>query len=262
MSRPGQTVVLYTLSTLKGKDFWSRLRAVIEAHGRLLVPHKDTPVVYTDEDMGKRLPEEATKEEWDRFVEHAFLGAKESFALSPDWGDLWGPSILVTLLQPYGSPWGYSIEMVFEDVVFYQQGMQLCEAITELCKDLFVEIPCDFGFACHEYLEERHRRIFMSQKKDAKTLRFIPTLPAEDEANYLLVSENYWSLSYKPVWFYLLSPDRYEASKPYLPNLPVEAHERFPHLKDYGLQRIEELPNGGAFLFLGYPYDLEDSSTA
>jgi hypothetical protein len=27
----------------------------------------------------------------------------------------------------------------------------------------------------------------------------------------------------------------------------------------YGVQRIEELPNGGAFLFLGYPYESQET---
>jgi hypothetical protein len=258
MSAPGQIVVLNTLPVIEGKEFWEQLRAVMEAHGRLLVPRADVPDAVVDEER-LSLPGGTSKTEWDSLLEQAFLNAKRHVVLTPDWGEPWGPIALAILRQkPYIPRWGYQIEMCFERYVFNTQEARLCEAVTELCKDLFVQLPCDFGFACHEYLYKRHLRLFKSYRKDAKALCFIPTLPAEDEGNYLLVHDNpFWGLDDKPIWFYLLSRERYEASKPYLPNLPVEAIERFPHLQGYGVQRIEELPNGGAFIFFGHPYDFD-----
>jgi len=46
-----------------------------------------------------------------------------------------------------------------------------------------------------------------------------------------------------PVWFYLLNKEIYEASKEYIAKLPFK--------------RVEELSNGGALLFVDYPYTFD-----
>jgi len=262
MSIPGPVVVLYTSSEVKREELWQRLEVVMEAHGKLLVPRRDIPMIDVDDDT-IFLPEEGTVDEWKHIVKQAFLQAEKKgiVIFDPDWGDLYGPDILSILLQFYGPPWAFSIEMSFEAYRFWQ-GKRLCDEVMELCKDIFIHIPCDFGFACHQYLYERHLRIFKSFKKNAKALRFVPTMPAEDDPDYWIVEEgsakgNFWSYA-RPVWFYLLNQERYEASKPYLWNLAIEEIERFPALKDYGIRWMDELPNGGALLFFDYPYAFEE----
>jgi len=264
MSIPGQVVVIYTSSEVKREELWQQLEIVMEAHGKLLVPRKDIPMIDVDGDT-IFLPEEGTVDEWKHIVKQAFLQSKgEGIVIfDPDWGDLYGPDFLAILFQFRGPPWAFSIEMSFEAHLFWQ-GKRLCDEVMELCKDMFVHIPCDFGFACHKYLYKRHLRIFKSYKKNAKALRFVPTMPAEDDPNYEFVEE--WSAKgslwagVSPVWFYLLSRERYEASKPYLEGLVIEEIERSPWLKlrGYGLQRVDELPNGGALLFFDYPYTFEE----
>lgn len=255
MSRPSQIISIYTCSSLRDeRQFWGRFREIMKAH------KLQFGSISIDDEFWHDLPQEISEEERERLLEETFKRTVEIFAIGDlNWPDLnlYGPHVLIIRPQPYGSPWGYEIYMPLEDYQFYNQGIRFCEAIISLCKDIFTQIPCDFGFGCEESLYERLKRIFKSYKKGAKALRFIPTLPAEDDPNYLLIDDDSWSLSYKPVWFYLLSAERYEASKPYLPKLPVEAIEKFPRLKGYGVERIEELENGGAFIFLGYPYDLE-----
>lgn len=270
MSRPSQIISIYTCSSLRDeRQFWGRFREILKAH------KLQFGSISIDDEFWHDLPQEISEEERERLLEENFKRTVEIFAIGDlNWPDLnlYGPHVLIIRPQPYGSPWGYEIYMPLEDYQFYNQGIRFCEAIISLCKDIFTRIPCDFGFGCHEDLYERQLNLLRVHK----SLQFIPTLSnrvmqsiefylkiiipkspesAEKIRNHALA--NSWSLSYKPVWFYLLSAERYEASKPYLPKLPVEAIEKFPRLKGYGVERIEELENGGAFIFLGYPYDLE-----
>jgi len=164
-----------------------------------------------------------------------------------------------------------------EETQALKEGRTVCDELMAIAKRLFLELPCDFGFGIHADLRERMIYLLCEEK----AFKFIPTIDwaagADEEvgkekiprlrslfgtSDRLLIEGQIWewtgqfpwSTGCPPIWFVLLSKERYEASKPYLPALPIEAAERFPGLKGYRLQHIEELPNGSALLFFDYPF--------
>lgn len=86
-----------------------------------------------------------------------------------DWEEGYSPDIW---FKRYYSPWSYEIRMDWEDISFYDGKEKLCQNIETLFKDLFVRLPCDFGFACHEYIYERQLYLLIIHKP----LLIIPTL--------------------------------------------------------------------------------------
>jgi len=267
--KPGYCVSLYTIPDpdLKGKEFWQRLQSVMEAHGCLLLPKRDMPLIEVD---GENiwLPEEGSVEEWKRVVEEAFLQAQKFFVIPlSDWGEFFGPMLHI-LPDPVchecswrkgyvRNEWGYEILMSFSRYRLSSQGRRLCDLVMKLCKELFLQLPCDFGFGCHEYLYEIQREWFLRSLRSIEVVPMISDLSFQI-APHLRLKDWSW-FDEKPVWFYLLCRERYQEIKPFLSNIYIEAKDIFPNLeKGYGIQYIEQLPNGGAFVFLDYPYILDE----
>lgn len=130
--------------------------------------------------------------------------------------------------QPLGHRW--VIELGFSYNTIHYSGREFFDReVIDLSKALFVEFDGIYGVvgmgsddpeADYAYME------FVRLMKE-RELKSVLIVPERDKPS--------WS----PIWFYLLNKERYEASKPYLASLPIE--------------RVEELPNGGALLLVNYP---------
>jgi len=265
--KPEYCVSLYTLPDLKGREFWQRLQAVMEAHGCLLLPKRNMPLIVVD-DENIWLPEEGSIEEWKHIVEEAFLQTQKIFTIPlSDWGEFSGPMLHI-LPEPVclkcswrkgyvRKEWGYEILMTFSPYRLRSQGRQLCDLVMKLCKELFLQLPCDFGFGCHEYLYEIQLEWLLRSTRSI----VVPTI---SDLSFWIIPHlrglKDWSwFDEKPVWFYLLSRERYQEIKPFLSNIYIEARDIFPNLeKSYKVQYIEELTNEGVFIFLDYPYIFEE----
>lgn len=289
MAQPNETVVLYITQSTNPDIFWERLQDALAEHQLFFYRQGKRALVSVDNTLGigKQLRDEREKpslitlEEWERFVKCKFLSCKKYiwiFELCVEgWDDQVGPSDLWIVKLPFGKPWTYHLQI---NCNFWciRRYATFWEHIMALSKTLFTHLSADFGVACFEDILPRHLWIFRTEK----AIRFLPTLPGSRQEQLQVLSKLFPNLSegeledwfqpsdlwgwkypwgdggYLPASFYLLNKDYYEASKPYLPNLPVEAIERFPGLKGYGVKRIEELPNGGAFILLGYPYQFDE----
>ncbi len=293
MSQPYEEVVFYIRQGLEPESFWDRLRNALSEHQIFFRPgfcEDSSFAVSADStlDVFKQLEQRhptaaMTPHEWENIAREKFLTCQNYVWITNPWVEDWegkiGPNDLWITKLPPEIPWAYHVQI---NCSFYRirKYSSFWERIIDLSKMLFVSLSADFGFACFEDMLTRHLEIFRGQK----ALTYLPTLPGsvhyqlqilrqlfpnltEDEIEEWLQPSDRWGgqfpwggpEAYVPASFYLLSCERYEASKPHLPNLSVEAIERFPHLQGYGVQRIEELPNGGAFIFLGYPYEFDDS---
>jgi len=138
-----------------------------------------------------------------------------------------------------GVEW-WSINLGFHEATMKLQGYEFCDRMMTLGKELFIEFDGVFGVAGHEiavvgmpdYYSELYPHYYASVEflkllKEG-VLREIP----EREHPYR-----------SPIWFYLLNKEIYEASKEYIAKLPFK--------------RVEKLSNGGALLFVDYPYTFE-----
>lgn len=237
--------------------------------------------------------ERPTPEELASLMERAFLQSKKEFSMIGldlcKVGKYFTDGLHI-IHFPSDSRWQYYVELYlhqFKELFLklqlegkkktkaLKEGRIICDELMAIAKRLFLRLPSDFGFGVHADLRERMTYLLCEEK----VFRFIPTIDwaAEEEvgkvkiprlrslfgtSEQLLIEGSIWewtgqfpwNVSCPPVWFVLLSKERYEASKPYLPELPIEAAERFPELEGYKLQRIEELPNGSALLFFDYPF--------
>lgn len=97
-----------------------------------------------------------------------------------------------------------------------------CEDFAQFAIELAMALPVDFVFGADD--------VFFGHKDGPDEFGRL-----EKEKVLMEVPVFYEA---KP-WFYILSKERYELSKPYLPNLPI--------------QRMEELNEGKVFLFVDYP---------
>jgi len=145
-----------------------------------------------------------------------------------------------------------------EEAFFYQ--------FTDLAKTMAVSFPTDFavgaweGFWGEDWIDEHLKNYDVwGQLETNFALTYIPTFaeePKELESTY-----DKAGFSVLPS-FIILSRERYEASKPYLPNMPVKfcPFRQEPIIcvpKKPVIKGIEELSNGGVFLFIDYPLNFE-----
>jgi len=262
--KPGYCVSLYTLPDLKGEEFWQHLQSM-EVHGCLLLPERDRGLIEVD-NKDFWLPEKGNMDEWKRMVKEA--QAPKCFTIFPLIGENFVVRCCFFILPDsvcskcswrkgyVRDKWGYEILISFSRSCLVSQGRRLCDLVMELCKDLFLQLPCDFGFSCHDDLYEIQREWLLRSLRNI----IVPTI--SDLSFWIaphLRLKDWRRVEDKPVWFYLLSRERYQETKPFLSSIYIEAKDIFPNIEDsYGMRYIEELPNGGAFVFLDYPYILEE----
>lgn len=130
---------------------------------------------------------------------------------------------------------GWAITLGISYTTIKMSGRAFFDRLMTLSKALFLEfngiygvIGEDEGAPGKDYASMEFAKLMREG-----VLRSIPIVlrPLPDNPKWI------------PIWFYLLNKERYEASKPYLSSLPIK--------------RVEELPNGGALLFVGYPFIFE-----
>lgn len=123
---------------------------------------------------------------------------------------------------------GWLFEMSFPYNAIYL-GLEFFErGIVTLSKTLFLEFEGIYGVAGMDWDDP-------DPKKQYAAVEFARLMLERVLQNILVEGD---------IWFYLLNKERYEASKPYLPSLPIE--------------RVEELPNGGALVLVNYPEFKDD----
>lgn len=120
-------------------------------------------------------------------------------------------------------PW--RISLVFSEATIDEGGKKFCDILMSMSKKLFVEVQGFVGAAAYVHPFFDYLTGALAQLCNE---RILYAIPQEEHA----------------IWFYLLNEEIYKASKPYLEGLPIKC--------------MEELPNGGAFLFVDYPIDFED----
>lgn len=124
--------------------------------------------------------------------------------------------------HPDGQRWHLSLSF---NVKSFEEGEEpFCEDVVQLAKEIACELPVNFAFADEEFwfgiFRDRYRNEFHFLEEN-HILKEIP------------ISEG------STPWFYILDKERYELSKPFLADLPIKL--------------MEELPNGGVYLFVDYP---------
>jgi len=118
----------------------------------------------------------------------------------------------------------WKISLKFHECLVLQLGYPFCDTVMQMVKYAFQKFDGIFVVAgCEHYVYLEYEKL----KKGI--LQDIPTIQ---------------SSSWNPIWFYILHQNIYEASESYLTKLPIKY--------------IEELPNGGKFLFINYPYKFEE----
>lgn len=285
-----QSFVLYIRNGIEPEEFWQRFWQLIPPQGR-----KTKLYMYDIDGESHYLPRNLTDDELLRYLERGFVSSRVEFLVFLDWPD-WRAEFYPQVIHlSEESPWQYRLTIEISPYELLLQEKDTYKMVINFCKQAFLEFPSDFAFACHNYLDLRNTELLCNEKmlsfiptlavgaeeKDVEAFQkkqfevfcqLFPHLGSVTQIDtpggwhwfihifplYLVHTSPYWCQVQPPAWFYLLSYNYYEASKPYLPNLPVEAIERFPGLQGYGVQKIEELENGGAFILLGYPHQFDE----
>jgi hypothetical protein len=149
----------------------------------------------------------------------------------------------------------HAFALIYGEEAFFDQ-------FSELAKSMAVSFPTDFavgaweGWFGEDWIDESLKNYdIWGQLETNFALTYIPTYASNLRSTY---DQEYSVLPS----FIILSRERYEASKPYIPKMPVKFHpfRREPILrvpKKPVIKRIEELSSGVVFLFINYPLNFE-----
>ncbi len=151
----------------------------------------------------------------------------------------------------------HAFALIYGEEAFFDQ-------FSELAKSIAVSFPTDFAVGAWEgwfgeyWIDESLKNYdIWGQLETNFALTYIPTYASNLKSTFPFDQE----YSVLPS-FIILSRERYEASKPYIPKMPVKFHpfRREPILcvpKKPVIKRIEELSSGVVFLFINYPLNFE-----
>lgn len=144
----------------------------------------------------------------------------------------------------------HAFALIYGEEAFFDQ-------FSELAKSMAVSFPTDFavgaweGWFGEDWIDESLKNYdIWGQLETNFALTYIPTYASNLRSTY---DQEYSVLPS----FIILSRERYEASKPYIPKMPVKFHpfRREPILrvpKKPVIKRIEELSSGVVFLWSSY----------
>jgi hypothetical protein len=227
-----------------------------ERVGALLVPLNVTnfyviPLYTTDIDI----IELSSWEELAQWVRSTLLPDDDFIAFSFLWPTYKGIDVAIYIEPESVKMDCHAFALIYGEEAFFDQ-------FSELAKSMAVSFPTDFavgaweGWFGEDWIDESLKNYdIWGQLETNFALTYIPTYASNLRSTY---DQEYSVLPS----FIILSRERYEASKPYIPKMPVKFHpfRREPILrvpKKPVIKRIEELSSGVVFLFINYPLNFE-----
>ena len=243
---------IHTLVPIKGsiRKVWLKVGRLIEQFGIRLGRWQYYVAAEGDEDIELKGDEVTWEAIFDWQEKH--WSGKEFSVFNLDYEDEdWFEAELVLLREPrFGQDLGilegrfdvewWSINLGFHEATMKLRGYEFCDRMMALGKEIFIQFDGVFGVAGHEFavvgMPDYMGGFYPHYYASVEFLKLLKegVLREVPERKYPL-----WSL----IWFYLLNREIYDASKEYIGKLTFK--------------RVEELPSGGVFLFVDYPYVFE-----